>query len=126
VYDTTGGVPSLVVTARLPAGGVCANGRPCWKALNGKGFKYTDTQLTPDGVQKALLKAGVSGKAKLQVIVKGPYLSLPPQANGKVLQQSPQVVVQLVNDAPTPLCWEARYGAPADRNTLEQFKDKGS
>jgi len=124
IYDDNAGVPSLAVSARAPAGGLCARGRPCWSDLNGKGFKYTDSLLTPDGVQKVMLRAGLDTKAKVQVTVKGPYVTLPLQAGGQVFHQNPSVVVQLVNDAPTPRCWEARYSAPATKHLFEQFKDK--
>jgi hypothetical protein len=71
-----------------------------------------------------LLREGSNGKARVQAIAKGPFLALPAPVNGKVLRQDPRVIVQLVNDAPAPLCWETRFSQPATRNTLVQFKDK--
>jgi len=123
VYDQSGGVSSLAMSARAPAGGTCANNRSCWKTLS-SGFKYTDALLTPNGVLKVLLKAGTGDKAKLRVLGKGPFLVTPAPANGKVLQQDTRVIVQLVNDAVPPVCWETRHSAPATRNTFDMFKDK--
>jgi hypothetical protein len=124
VYDAIGGVRSLVISAQAPAGGLCA-GRACWKAIGDKGFRYVDPVLTPDGVKKLQLRAGAAGRAKISASLEGPALTLPFQTNGKVLQQSPDVIVQLVNDAPAGVCWEVRHSAPAKRNTLELFKDTG-
>jgi hypothetical protein len=123
IYDETAGVPSLVASARAPAGGLCANNRACWRTVGNDGFTYTDPLLTPNGVLKVRLKAGIAGKAKLQVLGKGPYLVLPAPTNGKALQQDSRVTVQLVNDAPTPVCWETRHSAPATRNVFDLFKD---
>jgi hypothetical protein len=124
VYDEVGGVPHLSVSAGVPAGGICARSRNCWSPTGSHGFKYVDALRTPDGVQKLLLKSGVDTKAKITAIVKGPYIALPPQVNLTVMQQNPQVIVQLVNDAPASPCWEARFSAPATHNTYEQFSDK--
>ena len=124
IYDEVGNVSSLVASLRAPAGGICFNGRECWKSLNGRGFKYSNPLLSPDGLLKLLVKEGVSGKAKIVASAKGPYLTLPLQGNGKVLQQDTHVTVQVVNDAPSSPCWETRFTAPAAKNTLELFRDK--
>jgi hypothetical protein len=124
VYDTTAGAPSLVASLRAPAGGTCASGRPCWRSVSTRGFKYQNAGLVPDGLLKLQLGAGTTGKAKIVALAKGPPLTLPFQASGTVFRQDPRVTVQLVNDAPMGVCWETRFTAPATRNLLEQFKDK--
>ncbi len=53
VYDGAG----LVLDANAPAGGVC-NGRPCWSERS-TSFKYSDKELTPDGLQQVVLKEGL-------------------------------------------------------------------
>lgn len=123
LYDAVGGVPALRWSARMPAGGECG-GRPCWKALGERGFKYHDPALTPDGVHKAQLKPGPDGRARIQVIARGPVLAWPVQVNGRVLGQEPLVVVQLVSDVPGGACWESRFSAPASVSTFEQFFDR--
>lgn len=123
VYDTTAATPALRLSLRVPGGGDCG-GRLCWKALGDNGFKYGDPALTPDGVYKMLLKAGPDGRARLQVLARGPVLALPPQTNGQIFDQDLSVVAQLVNDAPGGTCWESRFTSPATVSTFEQFKDK--
>jgi hypothetical protein len=70
VYDNTG----LVMEMAAPAGGTCGT-RPCWKALNGKGFKYVNKLGTPNGMTKLLLKAGGAGLSK--VVMKGKGVNIP-------------------------------------------------
>jgi hypothetical protein len=120
VYDHGGSTPRLVISARAPAAGVCA-GKPCWRALGDRGFKYQSAALLPDGLQKLILKAGAAGKAQVRAIARGPILALPPQTDGKVLQQDTKVIVQLVSDRPD--CWQASFSAPASANTFYVFKD---
>ena len=124
LYDESGGVASLVAHVRLPAGGICSGGSLCWKAVGTKGYRYKLTGGNQDGARSLLLKSGDPGKAKITFKGVGPNLVLPPPTGGKVLQQDNAVVVQLVNDAAVPVCWEARYGAPATKDTVDTFKDK--
>ena len=122
VYDETGSVPALVLSARAPAGGTC-NNKPCWKEVHG-GFRYSDSLVTPDGLFKILLKEGTGGRAHILVKAKGPRLVLPPPAGFEMFNQDSRVRVQLVNDAVPPVCWEASFSAPAQKNTAELFRDK--
>jgi len=115
-------VPSLATSLRAPLGGFCAN-KDCWREST-KGFKYTDSISTPDGMAKLTLKAGELGKSSLSAQGRDPNLDLPLPIGGTVLKQDPMVVVQLINDLPTPGCWEARYTAPAAVNNFERFKDR--
>jgi hypothetical protein len=65
LYDGTAG--TLLLNRVRPAGGVCAT-KPCWKQLgsptNPKGYKYTDKDLTPDGIEEGPGQAGEALKAK--------------------------------------------------------------
>ena len=120
VYDETAGVPSLILQASIPAGGLC-KGKPCWKgagAANKNGFRYSDKLTSNGGIQKITLKPGIDGKAKVQVKGKGANVAPPPLP----LAQDTSVTVQLKNSA--GVCWGTSYDAPADKNEPEQFKDK--
>lgn len=99
IYDASG----LIVHATAPAGGLCGEGRACWKS-GGTGFRYRDGELTPDGLSLVLLKAGPEGKAKILVEGRGAHLRMP--ALGSMT--SP-VTAQLTNGR---TCWEAVYSAP--------------
>ena len=47
-----------------------ASPRPCWRE-NGRGFRYVDKDLTPNGIQQLVLKAGTDGKAQITLKGKG-------------------------------------------------------
>lgn len=65
IYD---GSDNLVATLRVDRAQDLCGTKPCWKTLGGAGgYKYTDKQLTSDGVLQVLLKAGDAGKGKVQV-----------------------------------------------------------
>ncbi len=112
LYD---GGSNLISHASAPAGGACnaARPRPCWRQT-GTGFKYVDKDLTPSGVQKLVLKAGLAGKAS--IILKGQGTSL---ATPALPISSLPVRAQLVNG--NGVCWEARYGATL-RDQADLFK----
>jgi acyl-homoserine lactone acylase PvdQ len=113
IYD---GAPALVAHAAVPAGGLCgAKARPCWTET-ARGFRYADPDLTPDGVQKVLLKAGLDGKAQLRVQGKGALLDVP-----ALPVQTLPVTVQLMSGEGA--CWEAVYRSPI-WNLTERFKAK--
>jgi hypothetical protein len=112
IYD--GGSQTLVARGLAPAGGTCL-GKPCWAAKS-KGFQYKDKGLTPDGIAKITLKAGLAGKAKIILKAQGDNVDMPP------LPLAQPVRVQLRNSDGT--CWEATYSAPAKKNQADAFKDK--
>src|SRR5262245_40869888 len=73
VYDGTfdqSGTPGLVLAARAPAGND-------WSQTL-RGFGYTRSDLTPDGLRRVLVDAGAAGKSRMQVKGLGPALALPP------------------------------------------------
>jgi hypothetical protein len=106
------GGSQLLMTATAPAGDTCA-GRPCWTARS-RGFRYGDKLLTPTGVARVDLQAGIAGRAKVGVKGKGTLLAVP----SLPIQNLP-VTAQLVNSNGT--CWTSTFGSPA-RNDATQFK----
>ena len=111
VYD---GTSALRMSLPIPAGGVCGD-KPCWKE-NSSGFQFAD-KTALHGITRLQLKSGsVPGKAKIQIKGRGVNLAVPQ------LPFAQTVTVQLRNGA--GVCFEGIYGAPAIRNTTDQFKDK--
>jgi cysteine-rich repeat protein len=110
IYDQTGFRFDLTA----PAGGTCA-GKPCWKVETDK-VKYTDKDLTPDGIAQLKAKSGVAGKGKLGVTAKGLNLvtSLP-------LEPPVRALTVRANG---PACFESTFSAPKT-NDAEQFKAQG-
>ncbi len=93
----------LLAHAGVPHGGTCVFA-PCWTSGRSS-FRYTDPQLTPDGVQRLLLKAGAAGKAKTSLRGKGPNLHLP-----TLPVNFYPVTAQLVNRNGT--CWSTTFTNP--------------
>jgi hypothetical protein len=111
VYDAGVRVSSMA----LPAGGVCA-GKPCWKAKS-TGFVYKDKELTPDGAQSAILKAGLAAKASMKVRGKGANLETPNPAGF-----TGPITVQLQR-ADGAICFETTFSAPFKKNEGGSFAD---
>jgi hypothetical protein len=107
---------ALVLQLDAPAGGVC-NTSQCWKTLSIKGFAYKDSLRTPNGVDKVVLKAGLSSKAKVQLKGKGPNLPALP------LPLSLPATVQLQSENGT--CFEGVFSSFGQQlNDTAQFKGK--
>jgi hypothetical protein len=66
LYDAAG---TRVATMRVNRPHDQCGTRPCWKAIGGPGYKYTDKLLTSDGMLQLLLKSGPAGSGKF--IAKG-------------------------------------------------------
>jgi hypothetical protein len=116
VYDESGVVPLVAIQAAAPAGGTCGT-KPCWTASGTTGFAYKDKAGTPQGVVSVKLKAGLAGKAKVQVKGKGPLLGLP------ALPLAVPLRVQLQRRGGE--CWEAVYSSVGlVRSDSTQFKGK--
>ena len=115
IYDHTSAVPSAAFSATLAAGATC-DGKPCWKALGSKGFRYRSRGGAPDGLTLAKLKS--ASKTKLKLKAGGDAFGAP----SLPFAQDPSVVVQLI--AATGSCWETTLAAPADTNDAAAFKDK--
>jgi hypothetical protein len=104
VYDANG----LVRKATAPAGGVCNNGKPCWKTTGPQaspnGFLYRDRARTPSGTSAVTLKSGTLLRPKALWTAKGDALSDGP------LGLTPPVVVE-VNNSDTSVCFGQTFGA---------------
>jgi cysteine-rich repeat protein len=101
--------------AHIPAGGICTNGKPCWQAKK-TGFKYKNKLQLPNGIQQMIFKAGIDGKAQIQVKGGGDNFQMPTPP----LTQPVRVQLKASNG----ICWEATYSAPAQKNIPGMFKDK--
>jgi hypothetical protein len=111
LYDNSG----EKLSAQAPADRMCGT-TPCWKALGTEGFKYGDKVGTPDGLTRALLKAGGASKGKISFTGGGANLHLP------MLPLTTPVRVQLRRSG-SSVCWEATYSI-ATTNTASEFKAK--
>ncbi len=113
LYDASG----LQVEISYPAGGTCGS-KACWRQNGVKGFKYKDSELTPDGGLQLALKEGAVGKAQIQLSGRGSNLHLPPDLTELVQP----FTVQIQQSDGT--CWGAVYGAPAKTSTPVKFSDR--
>jgi hypothetical protein len=107
LYDSSAN-PQPRRNADIPAGGTPAGAtcgpKPCWKANGTTGFSYKDKDGTPDGVTGLKLKAGITGKAKVQV--KGKGILLQPPGLPLTLPVTMQL---LISDGVTTECWQTTY-----------------
>jgi hypothetical protein len=104
----------LALSATVPAGGMCS-GRPCWLELP-TGYRYTDPDGTPDGIQKLQMRAGPAGTGRIAVNGRGPLLAMPPLGLG-----APVTVRLRRGDGAG--CWESTYSVPTLSDAI-QFKAK--
>lgn len=101
VYDGSASAQPLLTLA-IPGGGACS-GSSCWKAKGRSSFVYRNPAATPDGVTVAMLAAGATGKARIQVTARGSHLVLPPAA------LAAPVTVQFVAATGSGVhCWQTR------------------
>lgn len=114
MYD---GQNALLGHASAPAGGLCnaKAPKPCWRE-SASGFRYVDKDLTPDGVQQLVLRAGGDGKAKILFKARGPTLQTPTLPIAHL-----PVRVQLTNT--DGACWDAAYST-TQKNDAGTFKAK--
>lgn len=103
---------NLFYIARAPSGDLCRG--PSWKAFP-KGFKYRDPCLSPDGIKNVLLKAGVDGKARVAVKVKGNNKSVQFPAGPKNLPVTAEL------RASTGECWTSVFST-AQANFSTAFR----
>jgi hypothetical protein len=113
--------------ADIAAGGVVSicGTKPCWKAIGTSGFKYANKDGNSDDITAVRFKAGIGGKAQVQVRGKGALLS-PPATDALVTD----VVVQLlIDDGGTVECFKTAFpgssGAGGVTQDDTQFKAKG-
>jgi hypothetical protein len=116
IYDRSGGTPSLVSSAYIPAASTCGGGH-CWRQFS-KGFQYHDKHGIAGGIESLLLRAGPQGGALISLKGGGIDLQMP----ALPLAQDPRVTVQLKNDLGS--CWDADYTSPAAHNLATFFLDR--
>lgn len=127
VYSSTGGTPALVLHANVPPAGTC-EGVPCWTSLNRGavvGFRYGDAlDRSQDGISRITLRASTKTNAAMSIQVQGfgPNLPVSTPIDGHLLNEDPNVIVQLVTSEGA--CWEGRYTAPTLVDRTDKFKDK--
>jgi hypothetical protein len=116
VYDASAN-PQPLMEANVPPDGTCG-ARPCWKAT-ATGFFYRNKAGTPDGITSLKLRAGITGKARVQVKGRGANLDTP------ALPLTLPVTVQLViRDEVSTECWQTTFSL-AGRNDASRFIAKG-
>jgi hypothetical protein len=105
LYDAHSGSQVALLAASAPGGGRCGR-KPCWRLLDGSGFRYRDRLRTPHGLDRIVLRGP---GAQLRVVGKGARLATPS------LPLQPPVVVQLVTASGA--CWQASYARPISNST---------
>lgn len=121
VYDQANGIPSAVYHAGPSA---TCGATSCWKRVPKPpkattGWKLADKTGGPDGIVKVLLKSGLAGKAKVQVVAGKRDLVLGPLP----LLATPSVIAQVrTSDG---ACWGATFaGAGITKNDGAKFTAK--
>jgi uncharacterized delta-60 repeat protein len=108
----------LVLDARIAPSKTCY-GKPCWKALSSKGYKFLDKSKRNDGITFMLLKGSTAAKSLVKVKGQGSNLSL-----FTALPLAEPVTLQVVQ-GDTGLCFEGSYsGAQISDNDDSNFKAK--
>jgi hypothetical protein len=117
VYDGSANAQPLM-EADVPPGGTCGT-QPCWRAIGATGFGYRNKPGTPNGITSLTLRAGATGRAKVQAKGRGSNLATP------ALGLSLPVKVQLViRDGAGTECWQTSFTA-ARANGPGKFSAKG-
>ena len=114
---------ALVMEASVPAGGTCG-GKPCWKAIGAKGYKYRDKSKANDGIFKILLKGSGAGKSTVLVKGKDANLDMPGVPLDVALDPDFDVTVQLRN-SDNANCWESVFRpGSVKKSSGDKFKAK--
>jgi hypothetical protein len=115
VYDTAATVSSLKASIDI------APSATRWQSRDSSRLQYKDKSGASEGVLRAQLITGDSGKTKVGIGAGGPNLVLPAPAGASFFSQDVNVVVQLVNGAGA--CWTSRFTADDTRtNDAASFK----
>ena len=103
IYQGSG--QGLWLRSLAPAGGTCGAGRPCWKTLPQSSAKYTDKELTPNGIASLVLRSNVPGQVQLKLKSKGVQIGMPSLSSLAL-----PVRVQLQRSGTA--CWDVTYATP--------------
>ncbi len=113
VYDTPSGAPTLAWSARVAAGSD-------WRTAGSRGYRYRERTGVAGGVVSFVARNG-TGNASLVVRGRGVNLRLPSDPPNPMLQQNPDVIVQVVNLDDPGECFTALYPS-ARSNTADRYK----
>ncbi|HEV7734387.1 MAG TPA: FG-GAP-like repeat-containing protein [Candidatus Binatia bacterium] len=106
---------ALVQSWEMPAGQMCGT-KPCWRDI-GKGFSYSDKDLTPDGIQSLKITEGLlAGKAKITLKGKGSHLGL------AGLDGLTGVLDVQLQKSSGGVCWGATFSPPFQKQDASQLK----
>lgn len=115
VYDAS---DTLLLASTVAPAGSCS-GKPCWK-VSSKGAQFKDKAAAQGGITQIKMKAGVAGKAQVQVKGAGPALAVP------TLPITDATTVQFRVDNGSNLeCWETRFTATPNKNDASKYQSKG-
>lgn len=109
----SGGV--LKAATAIPPGGDCG-GAPCWSASR-SGFAYADESGSAGGITAVSMRAGATGKARVQWKGEGPGLAMPGELSGPVVVQ--------MKKAAGGACWQSTFTEPFKQNANGVFSDSG-
>jgi hypothetical protein len=117
IFDYQSG--SALERARLSVGRSAA-----FAPVTGKGWTFTDTEATSDGIFKIKLSSGDVGFPKIQIQAKGNEIPLPaPYSTERMFAADQKVAVGLVTSSGE--CWSAEFNAAVtQKNAASQFKAK--
>jgi hypothetical protein len=115
VYDASP-EPQPLLDLSVEPGGDCA-GKPCWRAVSTKGFRYRNKDGNPDGMTGLKLGSGAEGKSRIQVKAGGLSAATPG------LPLTSPVVVQLLIDGGMGVeCWQTSYVDEPLLNDSNRFR----
>jgi hypothetical protein len=114
VFAETGGAPTLLMGANVPADATL------WRPVGSSGYKYGDVAAAAGGVKRILLRGGALGKSKLLVKGHGAQLGDPALPLGLDLSG---IRVQLTNGS-SGVCWESEF--PLDTITADDRSIKAA
>lgn len=109
-----GSTPTLIQSADVPPGG------GLWSAIGTKGYKYTDSTASNDGITKIIVKGGAAGKSK--ALVKGKGINLPDFDGEMPFTTDLPLIVQLRNSS-SGICWQGSFASPK-KDLADQFNAK--
>jgi hypothetical protein len=125
-YDESAPTPTLLFRATEPAAGAC-DGEPCWETglpctYYRCGFRYRDTEKTPEGVSrlgaKILSNDAPSTPFQFKVLARGENVSNRPGGLPPLPFPLPLRVQLQIRDG---FCWEAEYST-APTNSSSRFR----
>jgi hypothetical protein len=120
VYDSTASVSSLAAMLQIPAASAG------WRNYSPRGWTWSDSTGSLDGIKKLQIRAGDAGKTKVKLSAGGTFLPLPlPFSGSAFFAGQPSVVVQLIADEGN--CWTSTFEeVGTTSNTSAGFKASGN